>query len=306
LPEISQLDSDTWSLTRDKLLVDDASRNRLPGLRYGIRDLDTAGEWIDTAEFGLAWKPKPAEGFVPFRDGKWQWYEGLGFTWIGAETWGWLPYHYGRWMLQPSQGWIWVPGVRHAFKPGDVYWLRGSGVVGWGPLAPGEAWAGVGTPALYLKTTSTFARYAPSADLREIDPAGFTAAPKDPLAAAMFLESLPSPRISRDRVEYERSPDRPGMIRLSPNSPPASFSRQPEPERSQPVTRAQPPATRQVVQQTVFVPQALPPPPAPDPIVDTYYLAPVYTGIIVLNPPEKKPPPKKKPPTPPQPEQPSQ
>jgi hypothetical protein len=160
----------------------------------------------------------------------------------------------------------------------------------------------VGAPALYLRTTSTFARYAPSADPREIDPAGFTAAPKDPLAATVFLESLPSPRISRNRVEYERSPDRPGVIRLSPNSPPAGLSRQPEPERSQPVTQAPPRVTRQVVQQMVFVPQPVPPPPSPpEPIVDTYYLAPIYTGIIVLNPPEKKSPPKqKKPATPPQ------
>jgi FecR protein len=294
LPEISQLDSDTWSLTRDKLLVDDASRNRLPGLRYGVRDLDAVGEWIDTAEFGMAWKPKTTEGWAPFRDGKWQWYEGLGFTWIGAESWGWLPYHYGRWMLQPSQGWIWAPGARHAFKPGDVYWLRGSGLLGWGPLAPGEAWAGVGTPSLYLKSTSTFARYSPSADLREIDPAGFTATPKDPLAAAVFLESLPSPRISRDRVEYERSPDRPGVVRLSPNPPPADHSPQPEPERSQPVTRsAPPPVSRQIVQQTIFVAQPAPAP-TPEPIVETYYVAPIYTGIIVLNPPEKKPPPKLK------------
>jgi hypothetical protein len=295
LPEISQLDSDTWSLTRDKLLLGDASRYRLPGLHYGIRDLDGAGEWIDTAEFGMAWKPKAAAGWVPFRDGKWQWYEGLGFTWIGGESWGWLPYHYGRWMLQPSQGWIWAPGERHAFKPGDVYWLRGSGLVGWGPLAPGESWAGVGTPALYLKTTSTFARYAPSADPREIDPAGFNAAPKDPLAAAAFLESLPSARISRDRVEFERSTDRPGVIRLTANPPPAGLSRPSDPGEShgsQPVTQAPPPLTRQVVQQTVFVAQ--PPPPPLEPIVDTYYLAPVYTGIIVLNPPEKKPPPKLK------------
>jgi hypothetical protein len=299
LPEIPQLDSDTWSLTRDKLLVGDASRSRLPGLQYGVRDLDAFGEWIDTAEFGMAWKPKTSEGWVPFRDGKWQWYEGLGYTWIAAESWGWLPYHYGRWMLQPSQGWIWAPGSRHAFKPGDVYWLRGSSLVGWGPLAPGEAWAGLGTPALYLKTTSTFARYAPSADLREIDPAGFTAAPKDPLAATVFLESLPSARISRDRLEYERSPDRPGLIRLSPNAPPAGLWRQPEPAESRPVTQAQPPpVTPQVVQQTILVAQPVPAP-EPDPIVETYYLAPVYTGIIVLNPPERKPPPKlKKPATP--------
>jgi hypothetical protein len=307
LPEISQLDSDTWSLTRDKLLVGDASRNRLPGIQYGVRDLDAFGEWIDTAEFGMAWKPKTTEGWAPFREGKWQWYEGLGFTWIGAESWGWLPYHYGRWMLQPTQGWIWAPGARHAFKPGDVYWLRGSGLVGWGSLAPGEAWAGIGTPSLYLKSTSTFARYSPSPDLREIDPAGFIATPKDPLAAAVFLESLPSPRVSRDRIEYERSPDRPGVIRLSPNPPPASPWREPPPPESQPVTRsAPPPVSRQVVQQTIFVPQPAPPPP-PETIVETYYVAPIYTGIIVLNPPEKKPPPKlKKGSTPPPPAVPAQ
>jgi hypothetical protein len=28
--------------------------------------------------------------------------------------------------------------------------------------------------------------------------------------------------------------------------------------------------------------------PAPEPIVETYYVAPIYTGIIVMNPPEKK------------------
>jgi hypothetical protein len=28
--------------------------------------------------------------------------------------------------------------------------------------------------------------------------------------------------------------------------------------------------------------------PAPEPIIETFYLAPIYTGIIVMNPPEKK------------------
>src|SRR2546426_2413453 len=221
LPEIAPLDSDAWSLTRDKLLVGDASRNRLPGLHYGLRDLDANGEWIDTAEFGMAWKPKTVEGWAPFRQGKWQWYEGLGYTWIGAESWGWLPYHYGRWMLQPSQGWIWAPGPRRAFKPGEVYWLRGANLVGWGPLAPGEVWSGLDAPTLYLKASSTFARYSPSRDLREIDPAGFGDAPKDPLTVATFSDSLPLPRISQDRLEYVRSPDRPGVIRLSPSLTPS-------------------------------------------------------------------------------------
>lgn len=291
LPEVSQLESDTWSLTRDKLLAGDASRNRLPGLHYGLRDLDAAGEWIDTAEFGMAWKPKMAAGWEPFRDGKWQWYEGLGYTWIGGESWGWLPYHYGRWMLQPSQGWIWAPGERHAFKPGEVYWLRGQGLVGWGPLAPGESWNGTGTPTLYLKSSSTFARFAPP-DMREIDPAGFAAAPRDPLTTAAFLESLPPQRISRERLDYEPA-DRAGLIRLSPNLMPAERSRRSEPAR--PVTQAAPPATRQMVQQTIFVAQPPPPAPEPEPIVETYYVSPIYTGIIVMNPPEKKPPRKRKP-----------
>lgn len=288
LPDISKLESDSWSLERDKALAGDSSSGRLPGLRYGVRDLDAAGEWIDTAEFGLAWKPKAAAGWAPFREGRWQWYEGLGFTWIGAESWGWLPYHYGRWMLQPSQGWIWAPGARRAFLPGEVYWLRGAGLVGWGPLAPGEAWSGVGTPTLYLKTSSTFARYAPSPELREIDPATLAAPPNDPLAVASFLDSLPSPRIRPERLEYARDPERPGVIRLPAGAPPVERRPAPEPEPSRPVTRAQPaPAPlRPPFPATVVV---VPPPPEPEPIVETYYVAPIYTGIIVMNPPEKKP-----------------
>ena len=293
LPEISQLESDTWSVTRDKLLAGDSSRNRLPGLRYGVRDLDANGEWIDTAEFGLAWKPKTAEGWAPFREGKWQWYDGLGFTWIGGESWGWLPYHYGRWMLQPSQGWIWAPGVRQIFMPGDVYWLRGPSLVGWGPLAPGESWTGAGIPTLYLKASSTFARYNPAQDLREIDPAGFSAPPKDPLAIAAFLQSLPSPHVRQERLAFARDPDRSGVIRLAPGSSPAE--RRPEPARSQPVTQAQPPPPSMRAALPPPPPVSMQPaPPPPEPIVETYYVAPIYTGIIVMNPPEKKKPEKKK------------
>ena len=291
LPEIEALDSDSWSVTRDKLLAGDASRNRLPGLRYGVRDLDSHGEWIDTAEFGMAWKPSAPSGWVPFRDGKWQWYEGLGYTWISADSWGWLPYHYGRWMLQPSQGWIWTPGSRQVFKAGDVYWMRGANVVGWGPLAPGESWAGPATPTLYLKANTTFARYAPSPNLREIDPAGFMAVPKDPLTATSFSDWLPSPRLSLDRLEFVRSPERAGTIRMSPSTAPAERWVSAEPERSRPVTQSMPQPTvaasmprRQVVEQQM----AAAPAPAPAPIYETYYVAPVYTGIIIMNPPEKE------------------
>ena len=32
------------------------------------------------------------------------------------------------------------PANSTVFKPGDVYWLRGAKLAGWGPLAPGEVW----------------------------------------------------------------------------------------------------------------------------------------------------------------------
>ena len=284
LPEIAALESDNWSATRDRLLIGDSSRSRLPGLLYGVRDLDASGEWIDTDEFGLAWKPEAPSGWAPFRDGRWQWYDGLGFTWIGAESWGWLPYHYGRWMLQPSQGWIWAPGAKRAFLPGDVYWMRGASLVGWGPLAPGESWTGAGTPSLYLKTSSTFARYAPSAELREIDPTGFTGAPKDPLAAARFVDALPPVKLSLDRLEFVRSPDRPGVIRLAASIPPAPA---PPPLVTQ-AAPPPPPQMRAAVQPPPVMAMA-PPAPPPEPIVETYYVAPVWTGIVIMNPPEKKP-----------------
>ncbi len=288
-PEIAALDSDAWSLNRDKLLAAGRARNRLPGLSYGVRDLDTNGEWIDTAEFGLAWKPNVAPEWAPFRDGKWLWYDGLGYTWIAAESWGWLPYHYGRWMLLPSQGWIWAPGTRHVFKPGDVYWMRGSGLVGWGPLAPGESWNGAGPPSLYLKANTTFARYAPSADLRQIDPAGFNAPPREPLAVAAFYDSIPSPRIRPERVDFARDTDRPGLVHLSPAPPAVERARPVEPERPRVVTQVAPPPVRRVAPEQ---PVAMAPPvtavPEPPPILESYYTSPVWTGIVILNPPEKK------------------
>jgi hypothetical protein len=165
--------------------------------------------------------------------------------------------------------------------------MRGANLVGWGPLAPGEDWGGVGTPTLYLKANTTFARYAPSPELREIDPAGFGAPPREPLAAAAFLDSLPSPRLNMDRVEFIRAPDRAGLIRLSPAAAPVDRSRPPEPAPQQPVTqvRPPPPVRRAAVERPIIVMA-----PAPDPIIETYYVAPIYTGIIVMNPVEKKPP----------------
>ena len=120
-PEINPLESDAYSRRRDLALAGGTSAMHLAGVRYGARDLDAHGTWIDAGDFGLAWKPKLQDGWIPFRDGRWEWYEGIGYTWIGSEPWGWLPYHYGRWMLHAKLGWFWVPSRMKTFHPGDVY-----------------------------------------------------------------------------------------------------------------------------------------------------------------------------------------
>src|SRR3954453_22403688 len=136
--EVLPTDFDQWSQERDDGLASPSAAHTLQ--RYGLADLDGAGEWILTPEFGAVWRPKVADDWRPYRDGRWRWYDGIGYTWIAAETWGWLPYHYGRWTRLDQLGWVWAPSKNGVFKPGDVYWVRGAKYAGWGPLAPGEQW----------------------------------------------------------------------------------------------------------------------------------------------------------------------
>jgi hypothetical protein len=305
--EIPPIETDRWSEERDQVLASSGSAAHVSGLRYGVADLDSHGSWISTTDFGTVWKPRVPEGWVPFRSGKWAWYEGLGFTWISAEVWGWLPYHYGRWMQQDPAGWFWVPGNAPVFKPGEVYWLRGTNLAGWGPLAPGEEWAPTSIPRLYLNVHTTFARLA--ADAREIDPAGFTARPREPLATARFAAAMPSPPLPAARLEAARPALRAGSTRVVPilqgvtyeaasgaEAQAAPAARQPEPAPADP---GQP-----QIQPPVQVVTAPPEPPVvivTPPPQEVYYPAPVYTGIVVVNPPERRKPPRRasaKPPAP--------
>ena len=281
--ELAAYDSDQWSEARDKVLASTPSSAHLPVLHYGVHDLDTAGAWIDTQTFGTVWKPKTADGWAPFRDGKWAWYDELGYTWIANDSWGWLPYHYGRWMRTDDTGWFWVPGKSAVFKPGDVYWLRGAKVAGWGPLAAGEDWAPSGVPQLYLVQSTTWANFA--LDARAIDPAGFAATPKEPLAVASFAPALPSPAFLAARLEATRPPLRTGVTRILPMISGVTYEdttvAQGSPPPPPPVTLPPDPQPSAAPSPTVIV--SMPPPELP---VEIFYPVPVYTGVVVINPPE--------------------
>ena len=291
--EIPPLDTDRWSQERDKVLLSSASAVRAPGLRYGLADLDAYGVWTQSADFGAVWKPKAPAGWAPFRNGKWLWYDSLGYTWISDDPWGWLPYHYGRWLQQEGAGWVWAPGDSVVFKPGDVYWLKSAKLVGWGALAPGENWKPPDVPLLYQNANTTYARYAP--DSLEIDPAGFTTRPQEPLATAVFAQALPSPPFPAARLDAFRPPLRAGSTRGVAVLTDAAYDGQaaPEPQPS--------PAPPDVAYNNE--PPAAPPvivvngPPVEVPVeVEVDVPVPVYTGIIVVYPPGYRAPTPKAPP----------
>ena len=199
--EIAALDLDQWSEERDKALAAPASALHVLE-RYGLADLDTAGEWIQTADLGAVWQPKEQDEWIPYRYGRWRWYGALGYTWVSDEPWGWLPYHYGRWTRKDKLGWVWAPSSAPVFKPAEVYWLHGDQLAGWGALAPGEQWNGTDTPIEFLNSNTTFAPF--TADTRVIDPAGFTDRPKEPLRVAAFTLALPSPSFPAGRLNFTR------------------------------------------------------------------------------------------------------
>src|SRR5579883_725726 len=120
----------------------------------GYADLDGAGRWQQSPEYGAVWYPQavPA-GWAPYRYGHWAWIAPWGWTWVDDAPWGYAPFHYGRWVFVGS-GWAWVPGPvvpRPVYAPAMVAWVGGGSfsvgvavgggpAVGWFPLGPREVW----------------------------------------------------------------------------------------------------------------------------------------------------------------------
>jgi hypothetical protein len=272
--EVAAVDLDAWSEARDKALATPSSAAHVSE-PFGVADLDQAGEWIQTDDLGAVWKPKIPQGWAPYQNGRWRWYDALGYTWVGDDAWGWLPYHFGRWTRREALGWVWAPSTNHVFKPAEVFWMRGSRLAGWGPLAPGEQWAPSAQPLQFLAANTTFAAWVQ--DARVIDPAGFTGRPKEPLAVTVFALALPSPAFIPARLEAVRPPLRVGSTRVMPVIQDVTYGTAREREI---VAELPPPVVRPPV-------EAAPPPPEPAPLPDdVYYPAPSYTGVVVVNPPE--------------------
>src|SRR6266436_8729539 len=141
-----------WCRARDYHETLLASAYYISPYATGIAELDAAGSWEITPQYGPVWVPDGVtEDWAPYRYGHWSWMPPLGWTWIDDQPWGFAPSHYGRWALI-DEHWAWVPGGFVAYPlyaPAVVAFIGTPGIglssqegaaVAWFPLALGEAY----------------------------------------------------------------------------------------------------------------------------------------------------------------------
>ena len=91
-------DFDNWSYDRDRRYENAVSSRYVSPYVVGYDDLDDAGDWRPTPNYGTVWFPRVANNWAPYRDGHWAWIDPWGWSWVDDEPWGYAPFHYGRWV----------------------------------------------------------------------------------------------------------------------------------------------------------------------------------------------------------------
>lgn len=124
-------DFERWFLKRAERFGSFNSRYVDRRLGYWTDELDDYGSWVMVNGIGWSWRPVVSAGWRPYYHGYWHHSRTGCLTWVSYDPWGWGPYHYGRWAFDPGYGWVWVPGS--GYSPAWVYWMYGSGYVGWAP-----------------------------------------------------------------------------------------------------------------------------------------------------------------------------
>ena len=223
-PQIAVQPLDRWSEDRDKAQAAPASAAYV-NAAYGLADLDSAGKWVQSGELGMVWKPEVSDAWAPYQNGRWRYYDALGYTWVSDDSWGWMPYRNGRWARAENLGWVWQPSPNPVLHPAEVYWLRSSNFVGWGPLAPGEQWnapnPGAVTPQGYTSGSTSYAAF--QSDASVIDGSGFATPTAQQFKTAFFVAALPSPAFLPARLDAQRPMIQVGSTRVIPSVPGVTF-----------------------------------------------------------------------------------
>ena len=143
---------DNWSDGLDRREDMSASARYCSREMIGYADLDSAGTWRQSPDYGMVWYPQsmPA-GWAPYHNGHWAWIDPWGWTWVDDAPWGFAPFHYGRWAYVGG-AWGWIPGpmaVQPVYAPALVAFIGGPNFslaiaggagVAWFPLGPHEVY----------------------------------------------------------------------------------------------------------------------------------------------------------------------
>jgi hypothetical protein len=239
-----------WSRGRDYDETRLAAPYYISPRMTGFAELDAAGIWKISSEYGPVWFPTDSEEWAPYRFGHWSWMGPWGWTWIDDQPWGFAPSHYGRWALI-DEHWAWVPGgfVAHPlYAPAVVAFIGTPGVglssqegaaVAWFPLAPGEAyWPSYTRDVSYVRSLNL-------GNVQNVETIGMQADGEPPLevyngdfANRQFASVVPRPVFINGR------PVAPARITLPAqrlqNAPVLMGSPQIAPASAQPVARAAP------------------------------------------------------------------
>jgi len=113
-------------------------------------------------------------------------YDALGYTWVSNDPWAGCPITTAAGPTGKPR-WVWAPPLSTVFSQGSVLDARRGtgrlGTAGTGRIVAASGPKGT-QPQQYSNAYTAYAAF--QQDARTVDPAGFTARPKDPLAALAF------------------------------------------------------------------------------------------------------------------------
>ncbi len=175
-------DFDNWCAERDARIDHSVSARYVSDDVIGYEDLDEAGGWRPTPEYGTVWFPHVTiVGWAPYHYGHWAYIAPWGYTWVDDAPWGFAPFHYGRWVTVGGV-WGWVPApprpiavgvvyVRPVYAPALVAWVGGPhfgvGVVAGGGFAAGVnvGWFPLGPREVYVPSYHVSERYVTNVNI---------------------------------------------------------------------------------------------------------------------------------------------